>query len=287
MKISVNENCLCVTIHEKMNGLMISDCLSLLKISLKKQNTLFHEKRIFNNDKNARLNEHVFIGDCIKVSNEEEIDFVADEKEACVVYEDDFVLIVNKEEGIIIHPDDKTVNGTLANQVAAYYKRSNQHHFIRPLHRLDADTKGLVMFSKCSLLQPFFDEQFSSQTVYREYHAIVFGKMTTKRTIHRTIGKDRHQNNRFRITNSGKEAITIVTPLTHNDKYSCVKCELITGRTHQIRVHLSSTGFPIVNDSFYGKKSDDYIGMGLACVGLCWNNIYGEKQSLFLPLLEL
>ena len=215
----------------------------------------------------------------------EEVDYPSDAAMPEVEYEDDFVLVVNKPKGMIIYPSKKDGDGTLANLVAHYYREKDIHTTVRPLHRLDLDTTGLVLFSKSPFLQPKLDQMMRKKEIVREYYAFVEGRVEKDGTINRPIGKDRHDAKKMRVSKTGKEAITHFEVVRYQKKFTLLKCKLDTGRTHQIRVHLSSIGHPIVNDVLYGEKYDK-LPFGLQAFRLTWENpITHKKQIVEIPCL--
>ncbi len=178
-------------------------------------------------------------------------------QELDIIYEDSFLLVVNKPAGLLIHSDGVNTNCTLSNIVQNYYFSTDQKCIVRPIHRLDQDTTGLVVFSKCPFLQPYLDFSLANKEIKREYKAIVYGRIpkNTIIEINKPIGRDRHNSKKQRISNTGKYACTTVKSEVCTEHYTLVHCQLKTGRTHQIRVHLASIQHPILADSLYGKKS--------------------------------
>ena len=261
MKTNKLESWVEFIIDQQFHKQPVSAFLDFYHQSKKSKYTLFLDKHITLNDKFITIDTLLTISDSlkIKVSIEEERDFIDQDLPLEVVYEDDFILVVNKQCGMIVHPDTKEGLNTLANAVSHYYKSTNQNHTIRPIHRLDMDTTGLVMFSKCSFFQPYLDDALNRKEIHRQYYALVSGIFIKyeKLTISEPIGKDRHNNNKFRVSPSGKEAITHVECVKCYQKqhYSLVRCTLETGRTHQIRVHLAYINHPILSDSIYGRPS--------------------------------
>lgn len=183
-----------------------------------------------------------------------------------IVYEDRFCLVVNKPAGYIVHD----AHQSLANVIAWYYQTQKIQIPVRYIHRLDKETSGLVFFSKCPFFQPYFDWQIQEKIMTRQYLALVEGMVPWEATIcEQPIGKDRHHNNRYGVFTQGKPARTHFTCLKKEKNQSLLLCTLDTGRTHQIRVHLSHMGFPIVNDQIYGHGSEDQK-MALCAVSLTW-----------------
>ena len=191
-------------------------------------------------------------------------DFIEQESSLEIIYEDDLLCIVNKPSNLIIHPDDKSKKDTLCNYVSYYYQQTHQDLPIRYLHRLDRDTTGLVMFCKCALLQPYFDALIASKEIKKTYLAIIQGPLPKKEmTVNLPIGQDRHSKNKMCISKTGKEAITHFKEIKTNGNDTLIKCQIETGRKHQIRVHLSHLHHPIIGDSLYGKASSKIKRMAL------------------------
>ncbi len=194
-----------------------------------------------------------------------------------IVYEDEILLIVNKPKDLLVHSNGNEEE-TLVNMVASYL--DNEHISAYPIHRLDKETSGLVIFSKSPIFQPLLDQYIMHKQIRRNYYAFVKGIMEEGQilTINKPIGKDRHDSNRRIITASGQEAITKVDCLGNNkkDNYSVLLCGIQTGRTHQIRVHLSGIGYPILNDRLYGEESSLCKRMGL----------FAESIEMYHPLKE-
>lgn len=182
-----------------------------------------------------------------------------------VVYEDEIILVVNKPKGVLVHSDGLD-GDTLTKWVESYYV-DRPYISALPLHRLDKETSGLVMFSKSIVFQPLLDKLLSEKQIRRSYLAFVKGKMDKDASmiINEPIGKDRHNANKRVCYKGGQSALTKVRSLGYSKKnnYSVLRCILDTGRTHQIRVHLAYKHFPILNDTLYGEESKLCIRMGL------------------------
>lgn len=182
-----------------------------------------------------------------------------------VVYEDEIILVVNKPKDVLVHSDGND-GDTLSKWVESYYV-DRPYISALPIHRLDKETSGLVVFSKSIIFQPLLDKLLSEKQIRRYYLAFVKGKMNEGEslTINKAIGKDRHNASKRVIFKGGQNALTKVKSLGYNKKgdYSVLRCTLDTGRTHQIRVHLASVNYPILNDSLYGVESNLCIRMGL------------------------
>ena len=176
-----------------------------------------------------------------------------------IIYEDENILIVNKPRGLLVHGDSEEKKVTLSNEVINYlyfkgeYDPKNDHGFIPgPAHRLDRNTSGLVVFGKnlVSLqeLENLFKEK---EDIVKEYKALVVGNFTGEKSISAPLLKD-EKTGLVRISKSGKNAETIAKSLGNYGNFSLLNVQILTGRTHQIRVHLASIGYPVVGDSKYG-----------------------------------
>lgn len=180
-----------------------------------------------------------------------------------VIYEDEFLLVVNKPKGILVHSDGNN-ELTLTDMVESYYK-DKSYICPKPLHRLDKETCGLVVYSKSEIFQPLFDQYLSLKKIRRNYLAFVKGSLEENKTltINKPIGKDRHNPNKRIIYDKGQPALTKIKSLGTRNNISILRCSLDTGRTHQIRLHLASVGLPILNDELYGVNSNELKRMGL------------------------
>ena len=189
-----------------------------------------------------------------------------------IIYQDSYILAVNKPAGIIIHSDGTSRAGeragmcaaeTLTDHVRVYLENNGcvqQAQDVQALHRLDKDTTGIVLFSLDKETQPLFDELIRSRNVHKTYLAVVKGEFPEgEQDITLPIGRDRHDARRMRVSKTGKAALTHVRRLEVQRRgqstQSLMLAELGTGRKHQIRVHFSALGFPIVGDGLYGRTS--------------------------------
>ena len=175
-----------------------------------------------------------------------------------VIYEDDHVMVVNKPPFMNTHPNDITTDHTtLINALAFYLQSKGEDRNIRQIHRLDRDTSGAILFAKHALAGAILDKMLEKREIKRTYIAAVHGLVRPKKgRINKAIGRDRHHATRRRVSDTGQEAITNYQVLTEdkNKHFSIVRCWLETGRTHQIRVHLSHVGHPLIGDTLYGGK---------------------------------
>ncbi|MCF0246878.1 MAG: RluA family pseudouridine synthase [Ileibacterium sp.] len=169
-----------------------------------------------------------------------------------VVYEDDWCLVANKKPFLLVHGDGNTED-TLTARVNSYLAQNGWPFAAQPVNRIDYEASGLVLFCKHPLVQSFFDRQMEDGTAKKEYLAVVEGRVNNREIdINNPIARNRHEAEKMMVYTKGKPAHTHITRLKlFNDK-TLVKAEITTGRKHQIRVHLSNLGYPILNDPLYG-----------------------------------
>lgn len=177
-----------------------------------------------------------------------------------IVYEDKYLLVVNKPAGMIVHPAKGHVDGTLVNALLYNIKDlSGINGTLRPgiVHRLDKDTSGLIIVAKDDKTHQLLTDMFKNKEIEKIYYAII--KMDLKKEsgrIETYIGRDKKDRKKMSVNSEGKFAITNFERIDHNAKYSLLKINLETGRTHQIRVHMSHFFAPIIGDSVYGRKDE-------------------------------
>lgn len=181
-----------------------------------------------------------------------------------IVYEDEHMLVVNKPQGMVVHPAAGNTEGTLVNALMAYCgdSLSGINGEIRPgiLHRIDKDTSGLLLIAKNDTAHLGLSEQIKEHSLTREYIALVHGRIKEESgTIDAPIGRDEKDRKKMTITyKNSRNAVTHFFVEERFDKYTLVRCRLETGRTHQIRVHMSKNGHPIVGDPVYGRKKEEF-----------------------------
>ena len=178
-----------------------------------------------------------------------------------IVYEDDDMLVINKPVGMVVHPGAGNWTGTMVNALLHHCadSLSGIGGVIRPgiVHRLDKDTSGLIIVAKHDKAHQHLSDQLAQRTLKRTYHALVIGiPIPPKGTIDKPIGRDHRNRLKMNITLSGgRDAKTHYKTLeTFKDTFSLIECNLETGRTHQIRVHMQSIGHPIIGDPLYGPQ---------------------------------
>ncbi len=211
-----------------------------------------------------------------------------------IVYEDSDILVVDKPAGLVVHPAPGHPSHTLVNAVLNYLPALAQDaDSLRPgiVHRLDKDTSGLILVAKNRVAQANLSDQFKNRVVKKSYLTLVNGKLTPEKgIIEAAIGRDRRHRQRMAVVSNGREARTEYRVIKYYGNYTLLEIKPETGRTHQIRVHLSAIGFPVVGDATYGLKSPRFprqflhasrIGFHLPSTGS-----YVEFESPLPPDLE-
>jgi 23S rRNA pseudouridine1911/1915/1917 synthase len=213
------------------------------------------------NDADSRSNYKVQLGDTVTlhIPDPEPLDVMPEEMNLDVYYEDGDVLVVNKPKGMVVHPAPGHLSGTLVNGLMAHCKDlSGINGVMRPgiVHRIDKDTSGLLMVAKNDKAHESLVNQLVEKSVTRRYQAIVHGEIKhDKGTVDAPIGRDKQDRQSMTVTNEhSKDAVTHFHVLDRFEGYTLIECQLETGRTHQIRVHMKYIGFPIVGDPKYGPK---------------------------------
>lgn len=254
-----DSNKMLIEISKENEGLRIKEYLiqhhsfsSRLLSRLKKRDA------ILLNGKAVSVTKNVFRGDLLEIIFEKEkLNYEPIEMPLDILYEDGDVLILNKPPFLVVHPTKTHLSNTLANGIAFYFKSNNIHKKIRFVNRLDMDTSGIIIIAKNSYAHQFIQKQMEDQSIQKRYNAIVEGQFPfDEGTINLPIGKkDKGDINR-RVFNGGKNALTKFKKITDFGAYGALlDVELITGRTHQIRVHFNHYNNPLVGDSLYGKSS--------------------------------
>ncbi|HHY74548.1 MAG TPA: RluA family pseudouridine synthase [Bacillus bacterium] len=219
------------------------------------------------NGKEVKGNYKCKRGDYIEVDipEPEILDVLPEEMDLDIYYEDSDVLVVNKPKGMVVHPAPGHLTGTLVNGLMAHCKDlSGINGVLRPgiVHRIDKDTSGLLMVAKNDMAHESLVDQLVNKTVLRKYKAIVHGVIPHDNgTIDAPIGRDKNDRQSMTVTDeNSKTAVTHFCVLERYKDYTYIECQLETGRTHQIRVHMKYIGFPLVGDPKYGPKKTLEIG---------------------------
>ncbi|WLR53498.1 RluA family pseudouridine synthase [Mesobacillus subterraneus] len=204
----------------------------------------------------------------ITIPEPEVLDVIAEEMDLEIFYEDADVLVVNKPKGMVVHPAPGHLTGTLVNGLMAHCKDlSGINGVLRPgiVHRIDKDTSGLLMVAKNDMAHESLVNQLVAKSVTRKYQALVHGNIQHDHgTIDAPLGRDQKDRQSMTVVDNGKNAVTHFNVLERFKDFTFVECQLETGRTHQIRVHMKYIGYPLAGDPKYGpKKSLDIGGQAL------------------------
>jgi len=249
-----------IIIPKKWDGLSIDSLLYDLWHAPKKQIHLMRmEKQVKVNGKEFNWINPLKTGDKLQLQlfQDEEFGVIPEYVDIEILYEDDHIIVFNKPANMDTHPNTPNQTNTLANAAAFHLQSKGELRKIKHIHRLDRDTSGAVLFAKHKLIGSLLDKLLEEREIKRTYLALVHGLMKSKKgTIREPIGRDRHHATRRRVSPTGQSAITHYELLETfpKDNLSLVKCQLNTGRTHQIRVHLSYLGHPLAGDVLYGGK---------------------------------
>ena len=191
---------------------------------------------------------------CLTLNQKQSNDWISEKIPLDVVYEDEDIIVINKQFGLVTHPGAGNWSGTLANALLYYDSSLSTLDRAGIVHRLDKNTSGLMVIAKNEKSQKYLVEQLQSHSVDREYSAIVYGHMIAGGTIEEPIGRDPKDRVKQAVSVSGKEATTHYRAIDRFKSHTHVKAILETGRTHQIRVHLSHVGHSLIGDPMYGGR---------------------------------
>ena len=257
---------------------------------------LIEQGAILVNGKKQKSSYKVVIGDVITIEENEpkEIELKAQDIPIEIIYEDNDIIVVNKPKGMVVHPANGNPDGTLVNAIMAICKDSLSGigGEIRPgiVHRLDKDTSGLLIVAKNDKAHVNMSEQIKNHEVKKTYIALVRGVVKeNEATIDMPIGRSNSDRKKMAVNKNGKNAVTHIKVLKRYDKYTLLEVNIETGRTHQIRVHLSHIGYPIIGDCTYsnGKNEFGVVGQCLHAKRLEFKHpITGKEMILEAPLPE-
>ena len=233
-----------------------------------------------------------------KVTKSEEVSLTLTEKQnnnwlaedipIQIIYEDHDIIVINKDFGLVTHPGAGNWTGTLANALLYYDSNLSKLDRAGIVHRLDKNTSGLMVVARNAKSQKYLVEQLQNHSVHREYSAIVYGHMIAGGTIDEPIGRDSRDRVKQAVSMSGKDAVTHYRAIDRFKSHTHVKAILETGRTHQIRVHLSHVGHSLIGDLMYGgrvrfpKKASEELK--LALVNFKRQALHSKKLTLTHPI---
>lgn len=228
--------------------------------SRSKVQQLIAEGLVLVNNEKVKANYKLEAGDevAVTIPEPEPVDIKAENIPIEIIYEDADIVILNKPQGMVVHPGAGNPDGTLVNALLYHIDDlSGINGEIRPgiVHRLDKETSGLLVVAKNDTAHVHLSEQLQERTVKRTYWAIVHNQIPHEHgTIDAPIGRDPHDRQKFTVIKEGKEAVTHFRVLEHFDQYTLVEVSLETGRTHQIRVHFNYIQHPVAGDETYGPR---------------------------------
>lgn len=228
--------------------------------SRSKLSKLIKEGQVLVNGKVISSSFKVKEGDIVWLDDvqNEEVDVTPEEMDLDIVYEDEYLAVINKKSGIVVHPAVGNYSHTLVNGLMHHFNNISKVGTIRPgiVHRLDKDTSGLMVVAKNDLVHDKLSNMIKEKQVERKYLALVWGTIKhEKGTIDAPIGRDLNNRQKYAVTDiNSKDSITHFKVLERFKDVTLIECKLDTGRTHQIRVHMEYIGYPVVNDPVYGKR---------------------------------
>lgn len=227
-----------------------------LSLSASLMNRLKWQNKLLVNGVPRFADYEISVGDVITADLDEPApDYPAEDTPITVLYEDEHILAVDKPAGILIHPSNSRNTGTLANRVLGYYERTGQNSAFHPVTRLDRDTFGIVLLAKNAFIHEKLNALHSAGKLEKTYEALVYGRMSpTQGEICAPIARKGYPSLLREIRPDGKPSLTRYQVLEQGDVCSLVSLQPITGRTHQLRVHLSYLGFPILGDPQYATQ---------------------------------
>ncbi len=237
--------------------------VALPQFSRNRIQKLIKQEYVLVNEQKAKVNQRLNDSDKITIKLPLSIHLIAESIPLTIIYENEDIIVVDKPAGLVVHPASGHPSHTLVNALLTHCPSlAMSSDLIRPgiIHRLDKDTSGLIVMAKNDYARQYLVSQFKSHAVTKGYLVLVEGRLSPKQgVIEAPIGRDFHNRKRMAIVEIGKEASTQYKIKKYLNNYTLLEIIPITGRTHQIRVHLAAIGYPVVGDRTYGVKSP-YIG---------------------------
>ena len=262
---------------------------SILDYSREYIGKLIDHQLVLVNNRVVKASYKVSLQDEIVIHDEDmkiEEDILPVKMDLDIVYEDDYLMVLNKPSGLVVHPGNGNYNNTLVNGLMYYTKNlSNIGGEIRPgiVHRIDKDTSGLILVAKTNGVHEILADDFKNKRIKREYIALLDGVFkSASATIDAPIGRDKQNREKMAVVEDGKHAVTHMKVLKRYDKYTLVSCILETGRTHQIRVHMAYIGYPVHNDPVYSKKDATSFGQFLHSYKMNFIHPITKKEMEFV-----
>ena len=246
-------------INEKFNNSRLDQAATSLfeDFSRSQMQRWIQQGNLLVNGENLRAKDKVHIGDELSLDPvfENRVSWDGEDIPISILYEEEDFLIINKPPGLVMHPGAGCHDGTLANALAFHFPDLKQLPRCGIVHRLDKDTSGLLVIAKNEKFRNFFVNKLQEREVYKQYEALVVGQVIGSFSIDHPIERDPRNRVKMRVTDYGREAISHVSLINFYGGYSHVHVEIETGRTHQIRVHLSHQKLPIIGDGLYNPRN--------------------------------
>lgn len=261
-----------------------------LELSERLIKKLKYDSKILKNSIPVYINEAVSVADVIEAIidfEEENEDIIPENLPIDIIYEDDGMIAVNKQAGIVVHPTSKHFTGTIANGIMYYFKQNDINKTIRPVSRLDRDTSGIIIFAKNQYIQENLIRQMTAKTFRKEYVGIVTGSLEQdKGTINLPIERQPGSIMLRHISQTGSPSVTHFEVIERFTAATYVRFELETGRTHQIRVHCQAIEHPLLGETLYSDLQTDLIErQALHSIKVSFNHPQtNEKICLTAPL---
>ena len=280
-----------ILIPDRMIGSRIDIALSemLPNFSRSKISALIKSKHILLNEKSFKPKDKILGNEIVTFENNQEVitKWIPEKIPLDIIFEDSQIIVINKPFGLVTHPGAGNWSGTLANALLYYDPELSKLDRAGIVHRLDKNTSGLMVIAKNPVSQKHLVAQLQSHSIQREYSAIVYGNMISGGTVNEPMGRDPKDRIKQAVRSNGKDAVTHYRVINRFAHHTHVKAILETGRTHQIRVHLSHIGYPLIGDSIYGgrlrfpKKASEELKDALKSFSR--QALHSKKLSLIHP----
>ncbi len=274
-------------INEELVGMRLDKAVSLKDNSISRASVqrLINEGNILVNGNNSKASYKLNLNDIVTIDKEEpkEVEIKPQDIPLDIIYEDSDILVVNKQKGLVVHPGNGNPDGTLVNAIMNKCKDSLSGigGEIRPgiVHRIDKDTSGLLIIAKNDKAHINMSDQIKDHKVKKTYIALVRGKVKeNEATIDMPIGRSTKDRTKMAVSKNGKNAITHIKVIERFKEYTLLEINIETGRTHQIRVHLSQIGYPIVGDYVYSNGKNPF--------GVEGQMLHSEKLEFKHPITD-
>ena len=280
-----------ILIPDRMIGSRIDIALSemLPNFSRSKISALIKSKHILLNEKSFKPKDKILGDEIVTFEQNQDVitKWIPEKIPLDVIFEDSQIIVINKPFGLVTHPGAGNWSGTLANALLYYDPELSKLDRAGIVHRLDKNTSGLMVIAKNPVSQKHLVAQLQSHSIQREYSAIVYGNMISGGTVNEPMGRDPKDRIKQAVRSNGKDAVTHYRVINRFAHHTHVKAILETGRTHQIRVHLSHIGYPLIGDSIYGgrlrfpKKASEELKDALKSFSR--QALHSKKLSLIHP----